>query len=140
VSIDLTTKQEKFIQEWVKTGNRSESYRHAYNTTNMAAKAVTEKALRLSAEGNIRARYTQLMKANQERTNTTVDRLDEMLTEAFQTAKASATPSAMVSAAMALMKLHGLDVETQQKINASDKSESMADALRVLAFRLLTDG
>jgi len=132
----LTTKQEKFAQEWFATGNKSEAYRRAYDSENMTAKTISERASRLSSECKIRTRYADLMEECHERTATTVDRLDTMLLDAYQVAKEAATPSAMVSAAMALMKLYGHDAETRHKLNFDNKAESMADVLRELAMRL----
>jgi len=95
VNTELTIKQDSFVQEWVKIGNKSEAYRRAYDTQNMAAKTVTEKASLLSAQDYIRARYTQLTKVGRESTDTTVDCLDAMLKEAYQVARAFARPSAV---------------------------------------------
>jgi len=55
----LTPKQEAFVLAYIKTGNASEAYRQAYNT-NASAKTIHEKASRLLAEGNVRARFEVL--------------------------------------------------------------------------------
>ena len=56
----LTDKQEHFVQELIKGKSQSEAYREAYNAARMKDKTVTEKASRLLANGNVRARYEEL--------------------------------------------------------------------------------
>ncbi len=131
----LTVKQEKFLQEWILTGNKSEAYRKSYNCNNMKAKTIAERASRLSNEYKISARYGELSAASQKRNNTTVDAVDCMLKEAFELAKDAVTPSSMVSASMGLIKLHGLDAETQLKINSEGSSDDLSpkEYLRLLA-------
>jgi phage terminase small subunit len=59
MSKPLTAKREAFVLAYIKTGNASEAYRQAYNT-NASAKTIHEKASRLLAEGNVRARFEVL--------------------------------------------------------------------------------
>jgi hypothetical protein len=59
MSKPLTPKREAFVLAYIKTGNASEAYRQAYNT-NASAKTIHEKASRLLAEGNVRARFEVL--------------------------------------------------------------------------------
>ena len=60
--MSLTPKQEKFIQGIVSNKmNQTEAYKYAYNTTKMKEKTIIEKASRLFADSNVRARYDQLM-------------------------------------------------------------------------------
>lgn len=132
----ITTKQDRFAQEWFATGNKSEAYRRAYSTTNMADKTINETASELSQHPKVSARYAELSASAQERNETNVDRLDQLLKESFEVAKAASMPSAMVSAAMGLVRLHGLDAESQRKMNDADKGNNMTHALRELAQRL----
>ena len=69
----LTVKQDKFVQGWIQTGNKSESYRRAYSASNRTDKTITEKASLLSRNDNVTARYSQLVKAAQARNDTTID-------------------------------------------------------------------
>jgi phage terminase small subunit len=55
----LAPRQEAFVLAYIKMGSASEAYRQAYNT-NASAKTIHEKASRLLAEGNVRARFEVL--------------------------------------------------------------------------------
>ena len=116
----LTPKQEKFAQVWHATGNKSEAYRQAYNCENMSEATINNKAYALSLEGEITARFAELQKAAQKRNNVTVDTVSQMYLEAWHLAKKISNPSAMVSAAGGMAKLHGL--------NAPDKVERVDDS------------
>lgn len=58
----LTDKQEIFCKEYVKTDNKSLSYRIAYDTANMKDETIHNKAYALSLQGDIRARIDELKK------------------------------------------------------------------------------
>ena len=115
----LTPKQEKFAQVWHATGNKSEAYRQAYNAENMTDAAINDEAYRLSVNPEITLRFAELQKAAQKRNNVTVDTVSQMYLEAWHLAKKISNPSAMVSAAGGMAKLHGL--------NAPDKVERVDD-------------
>ena len=112
----LTTKQEKFAQEWFSTGNKSEAYRRAYNTENMAENVINVKATELSQNGKVAVRYKELVEAAQKRNETTVDVLDKMAKNAWAIAKEDRSPSAMNQSVAVLAKLHGLN--QPEKISA----------------------
>lgn len=57
----LTHKQEKFILAVVEGMTQADAYRHAYNAGNMTDKTIIEKASKLMAQDNIRARYDEMM-------------------------------------------------------------------------------
>jgi len=69
----LTVKQEKFCIEYIKTGNKSEAYRQAYNTENMASDTINRKAFELSENGKIKARIEQLQKEVSKRNDVDID-------------------------------------------------------------------
>jgi phage terminase small subunit len=52
----LTPKQERFLREYLETGNASEAYRRAYDASQMRAKTVNEQASRLLAHRKVAAR------------------------------------------------------------------------------------
>jgi phage terminase small subunit len=83
----LTPKQEAFVIAYLETGNASEAYRRSYNTK-ASAKTITEKASRLLAEGNIRARIDELQDKVVERAIVTkgwvISRLVENVERAMQ--------------------------------------------------------
>ena len=62
--MSLTPKQEKFCQQYVKTGNKSEAYR----SSRMKPETINRKAVELFENGNISARVEEL-KNNLEKEN-----------------------------------------------------------------------
>ena len=123
--MNLTPKQEKFAQVWHATGNKSEAYRQAYNAGNMSAKVINVKAVEVAANGNVAVRFAELQKAAKKRNDTTVDTLDAMFKEAWRIGREIKNPSAMVSAASGLAKLHGLNAPDKQDVNHSGEITSI---------------
>lgn len=123
--MNLTPKQEKFAQVWYATGNKSEAYRQAYNAGNMSAKVINVKAVEVAANGNVAVRFAELQKAAKKRNDTTVDTLDAMFKEAWKIGREIKNPSAMVSAASGLAKLHGLNAPDKQDVNHSGEITSI---------------
>ncbi len=58
----LTKKQEIFATEYVKSGNKSQAYRIAYDTSGMTDKSVNEKASELSNNVKVTSRVKELQK------------------------------------------------------------------------------
>ena len=56
----LTAKQELFAQEVAKGSSQAEAYRTAYNTSNMKADTIVEKACIEAGKDNVRARIEEL--------------------------------------------------------------------------------
>lgn len=123
MSDSLTPKQERFVNEWVKTGNKSEAYRIAYDAENMADSTITEKACLTSQKGNVRAMYEKLQKAAQKRNEIDIDTISGMFVDAHQVARESNQPSAMVSAASGLAKLHGLNKPDKLETTGKDGAD-----------------
>lgn len=121
----LTPKQEKFAQVWHATGNKSEAYRQAYNAGNMSETTINNKAYALSIEGEVAARFAEHQKAAQKRNNVTVDMVSQMYLEAWKMAKNIENPSAMVSAASGMAKLHGLNAPDKQHVDHSSADGTM---------------
>ena len=121
----LTPKQEKFAQVWHATGNKSEAYRQAYNAGNMSAEVINVKAVEVAANGNVAVRFAELQKAAKKRNDTTVDTLDAMFKEAWKIGREIKNPSAMVSAASGLAKLHGLNAPDKQHVDHSSTDGTM---------------
>ena len=124
-SLSLTKKQEEFAQQWYATGNKTEAYRRAYNCAGMSESTINKRASELSLDGKIAGRFSELQKAGQEETKTTVRDLDAMLKDAVELAKSISSPSAIVSAVTALAKLHGLNAPDKQHVNHSSSDGSM---------------
>ena len=65
--MSLTTKQEIFVQRLLEGNTQAEAYRFAYNCENMKDKTIIEKASKLMAQGNIRARYEELLEEHKQK-------------------------------------------------------------------------
>ena len=65
--MSLTTKQEIFVQRLLEGNTQAEAYRFAYNCENMKEKTIIEKASKLMAQGNIRARYEELLEEHKQK-------------------------------------------------------------------------
>lgn len=66
---ELTPKQELFCQVYVSTGNATEAYRQAYDTSSMKYSTVMEAACRLTKNSKISARVKELEDERLERLN-----------------------------------------------------------------------
>lgn len=122
----LTIKQEKFCQEYVKTGNASEAYRRAYNAGNMTPKSVNEVACQLMSDLKISSRVSELKAKAAERHDITVDSLTEMLIEDRKDAKLSDQHSVAVAAVRELGRLHGLIID-RKEITVHGAISAMSD-------------
>ena len=59
--MSLTTKQEIFVQRLLEGNTQADAYRFAYDCENMKDKTIIEKASKLMAQDNVRARYQELL-------------------------------------------------------------------------------
>jgi phage terminase small subunit len=132
----LTAKQEMFVLEWFATGNKTEAYRRVYNAQKMSDKPINENASNLAKTTKVLSRYRKLTAEAQARNNTDVDEIDSMLKNPYTVAEQDRKPAAMVSTAIGLSKLYGLDAEMKLHMKAGDGTETLADALTKLAERL----
>lgn len=109
----LTLKQENFCLKYIETGNASEAYRHAYDTSRMNPDSVNRKAKEVMDNVKIAARIADLRKPFIEKHEVTVDSLIKELEEAREAALKAETvqSSAAVSATMGKAKLLGFGVE-----------------------------
>lgn len=86
----LTDKQEKFAQSVALEGMcLSDAYRSAYDTSRMKDKTINEKASRLAADGNIRARIDELRASMASPKIMTAQERMEWLTKVIQNEKES---------------------------------------------------
>jgi len=121
----LTPKQEKFAQAWHATGNKSEAYRQAYNCENMSDEAIKVEANKVSGNPNVSLTFAELQKAAQKRNNVTVDTVSQMYLKAWKLAEEIKNPSAMVSAAGGMARLHGLNAPDKQHVDHSSTDGTM---------------
>ena len=77
--MSLTTKQEIFVQRLLEGNTQAEAYRFAYNCENMKDKTIIEKASKLMAQSNIRARYEELKNELKQKMFYTVEKANDDL-------------------------------------------------------------
>ena len=77
--MSLTIKEEIFVQRRIEGYSQTEAYRFAYNCENMKDKTVTEKASKLMAKDNVRARYEELKNELKEKAFYTVEKANNDL-------------------------------------------------------------
>ena len=75
----VTIKEEIFVQKRIEGYSQTEAYRFAYNCENMKDKTVTEKASKLMAKDNVRARYEELLNELKEKSFYTVEKANDDL-------------------------------------------------------------
>ena len=75
----VTIKEEIFVQKRIEGYSQTEAYRFAYNCENMKDKTVTEKASKLMAKDNVRARYEELKNELKEKAFYTVEKANNDL-------------------------------------------------------------
>lgn len=114
MTVELTLKQDKAVMKYIECGDKSEAYRHAYNTENMKPTSVNRKAKELFDNGKITARMEELQLKHRERHNVTVDTITDELDAAYKLAMDNKNPSAAVSAILGKAKIHGLLIEKTQ--------------------------
>jgi len=73
IPIKLTPKQEKYCQEYIKTGSKSEAYRLAYNAENMKPETINVKAVQTYNQDKIRLRIEELQERTEKRNDITID-------------------------------------------------------------------
>ena len=79
--LKLTPKQELFAQTYVKTGNASEAYRTAYDTSRYKEKSINEKACVFLKNVKIKSRVKELQKELTEKHTITKDKILNRLQE-----------------------------------------------------------
>ena len=75
---------EKFTQDWIKTGNKTEAYRRNYKVSRMKEETINNKAYQLSNKDDIKARYEELLGRAAEKSTITAQMvIDELAKIAF---------------------------------------------------------
>ena len=77
--MSLTIKEEIFVQRRIEGYSQTEAYRFAYNCENMKDKTITEKASKLMAKDNVRARYEELLNEYKEQAKWNRSKAEEKL-------------------------------------------------------------
>lgn len=78
--MDLTQKEEKACQEYLKCGDKSKAYRLAYNCKNMKPETINSKASILFSKDKIRARVKELQQKVEKKNILSAQQLQEELT------------------------------------------------------------
>jgi len=107
--------RERFVQEFVKSGNASESLRIVKpHARQWKESTVNSKASTMLAEGKVRERLSELQERSAAKAGITIESLTEMLLADRALALKTEKASASVQAAMGLAKLHGMIVEKNE--------------------------
>ena len=112
--MSLTPKQEKFAREVASGKTQADAYRAAYSAGNMTDKTVIEKASRLMAQGNIRARVGEIQKPITERAQITLESHLADLKSLRNMAAKEKQIAAAISAEVARGKVCGYYVERKE--------------------------
>ena len=107
----LTGKQELFALLVVEQKNKSEAYRNAYSTKNMAPETVWQNACREGKKPHVAARIEALQREYKLKHDVTIDDLQEKLQLAYTLGLARDKPLEMTNSVMAQAKLAGLLVD-----------------------------
>ena len=113
----LTPKQERFWVEYLATGNASEAYRRAYDTSRMTDRTIQKRAGELLAHGAIAGRLAETRaKAEDQGLYTLEQHMDELKT-LRELAKRNGQISAAVAAEVKCGELMGYYVQRRESTN-----------------------
>lgn len=119
----LTLKQEKFCIEYVKTGNKSEAYRLAYDAEKMATETINNNAYKLFDNNDITTRINELQNEVQKRHNIDIDWCIDKLKSIVEDDEKD-----RVSAVDKLMKhLGGYEKDNTQKVEKTKDYSKLTD-------------
>ena len=74
VIMELTHKQELFCQEYMKTGNKSEAYRRAYDASNMSENSINVNASKMNNNAKVALRIKELQDEQKKRFEYTLEK------------------------------------------------------------------
>lgn len=135
----LTPKQTKFCEAYVETGNASEAYRQAFDTSNMVPGTIRNRASELLARDDIRGMVEGLQAEQRERHHVTMESMTQILNEICDEARAAGHYGAAATAAKTVAQMHGLLVNKQEIKASNEHSFNLAESLAKIA-RLEADG
>jgi len=107
----LTAKQESACLKYLECGDKSEAYRHAYNTSNMKPETINRNAHALFKNNKIATRVAELQAKIERRTEITVEKILKQLEEDREFARRLANPSSAVRVTELLGKHLGMFVD-----------------------------
>ena len=130
--MSVTIKEEIFVQRRIEGYSQTEAYRFAFNCENMKDKTVTEKASKLMAKDNVRARYEELLNELKEKSFYTVEKANDDLNWIKEKAKEDieyrglkqANANAYLGAVKEQISLNGITIkEAKEDIDNTFKIE-----------------
>ena len=130
--MSLTIKEEIFVQRRIEGYSQTEAYRFAYECENMKDKTITEKASKLMAKDNVRARYEELLNELKEKSFYTVEKANDDLNWIKEKAKEDieyrglkqANANAYLGAVKEQINLNGITIkEAKEDIDNTFKIE-----------------
>lgn len=135
--MNLTAKQEMFVQAYVNGASKSEAYRVAYDTENMSSPTISRNAHTLFDNSKVAARRAELAAARQSTANYTVETAMAEAAEAMKFAVKRGNPGALVAAITLRAKISGLLIDKKEiKVGPLDKLSH--DDLRALTAAFAT--
>lgn len=137
---DLTLKQKAFVAAYLETGNASEAYRRAYDCQSMSDRSIGKEAQKLMAHPLIAPEVVRGGEKVMERAEITVEKLSDMLGQAFSLASETNQASSMVAAAMGMGKLHGLIVDKKADVTPAKAPADVDSRIYQLAGLEQEDG
>lgn len=115
----LTQKQENFCLAYIETGNASDSYRKAYDASDMKPETIWRKANDVLNNGKVAARIKELREPAAKKAQVTLEQHLNDLKRLRDLAEASEKYGPAITAEMARGKVSGLYVE-QVNLNVTE--------------------
>lgn len=132
----LTPKQIKFCEAYIETGNASEAYRQAYDTSRMAYGTIRNMASQLLARDDIAVTIEGMQAKHREMHCVTIESMTENLREIRDAACKAGQFGAAASAAKTIAQIHGLLI-TRQEISGRNGGDmpiiTLAESLARIA-------
>jgi phage terminase small subunit len=119
---NLTAKQEKFVQAYLKTGNQRTAYTQAYQPKGWKVESIDQTACRLLKNVKVHSRLKEMQERAASKTVVTVEKITEMLNNAYSLACKNGQTGPAVQASMGLAKIHGLVVDKREDVTKHDEA------------------
>ncbi|GIZ08360.1 terminase small subunit [Flavobacterium sp. UMI-01] len=140
-SNNLTIKQEKFCQAYIKLGDKSAAYREAYSAERMKANTIHRKAQELFNNGLVTARIEVLQDELKKRNDITIDEIVNGLADMLQfdvaelydeDGKLKNIHQIPKKARLMISELHTDEIFSKNKVIGQSKKVKIFDKLNVV--------
>ena len=127
----LSDKQQSFVNEYCINGhNASQAYKRAYPNS----KGEWEKlGPRLRVKEGVKDAIAKIMAKTAEKTETTLETLQTMYSKAYDLAKETKQPAAMVTATTGIARLYGFDKDNDMR---GDQARELEESEKVAADKM----